>query len=205
MTTTLIANEIGAVNPQALTAETNVGTPPTPPPYATTLLTHWAEAVVDGPIKNIARYDEVAKLLALLVAPVLTALLALYEKAGGILAMKPTWLLILLFVLFIGSIVGVVVCVVRVCNERLRLIINNPACGRKKLGLISYLLEDADELSRQPSKLWDAIEEWERHVEKVADCKHKWLKYAVWCFVAGSLIPFVMLALTLWPAGGPAQ
>jgi hypothetical protein len=173
-----------------------------PASYSGTLLTHWAEAVVDAPVRNITRYDEAAKLLVTIAAPVQAALFALYEKVGGILDKTPPWFLVLMFSFSIISVLGVVFFVIKVCDERLRLRIDLPAsCEPQDDGLISYLLDDTAGSSNPSGKTSSAVKAWEKHVEHVADCKHKWLSCAAYCFVTGSLMPLLLLiglAVSKW-------
>jgi hypothetical protein len=166
-----------------------------------TLLTHWGETVIDGPVRNIARYDEAAKLLATIAGPVQAALIALYEKVGGILDKTPPWFLLLMCSFSVVSVLAVVFYVIKVCDERLRLRIDLPAsCQPRDNGLISYLLDDTAGSSNPAAKTSSAVRAWERHVEIVADCKHKWLSRAAYCFVAGSLMPLLMviIGLAVW-------
>ncbi|MET0648139.1 MAG: hypothetical protein ABW208_16095 [Pyrinomonadaceae bacterium] len=169
-----------------------------PPAYPEPLVTHWAEAVIDGPMKNIERYDDVAKLLVMVATPLQAALFALYDKIGVKLGeTSPHFLAFLLF-LFIASIVGVVGFVVKVCDKRpqLRICLSRD-CSRSvcnhEVGLISYLLDPTIADPHHSTKLSHVIGEWERHIEDVVSCKHMWLTCAVCCFVGGSLIPIGVL------------
>jgi hypothetical protein len=141
-------------------------------------------------METIAQYDKAAKLLVTVAAPLQAALFALYDKiAGSSSAMKP-WFTDFLLILFVASLTWVFIFVVKVCDMRPSL--KAKPCGTRRKssgeGVISSLLKDAI-----PGKMSQAVEEWEDHIEEVADCKHKWLAYAYGGFVAGSVIAVLVL------------
>jgi hypothetical protein len=133
------------------------------PTYAEILVTHWAEAVVNGPIRNISRYDEAAKLLVTIAAPVQMGLFALYDKVGMMDKSRPLPL-ILACSFPIASVLGVVYYVVRVCDERLKLIMDITASGElQRKGPAACEQKETDFLSLL-YRLW-------RRIWKKPDCQ----------------------------------
>src|ERR1700749_422844 len=159
--------------------------------YRKFLVEHWAGAFVEGPMKTIEQFEKTTKLLVTVVTPLQAALFAAYGllvpkvlAASPNLEAPPDWFTTLLLILFVASVAGVFICVVYVCNERPKLIID----GR---GLLSDLLE-ADKAAL-PSALPETVRCWEEHTEKVVACNHWWLTMGFCCFFAGSVVAIAVL------------
>jgi hypothetical protein len=157
--------------------------------YRKPLVEHWAEAFVDGPMKTIEQYDKAAKMLVTIVTPLQAALFTAYgQLAPKLPAAPPDWFTNLLLVLFVASVAGVFTAVVYVCNKRPRLIIER--CDGSKHASRSGILSD---LLASERHLSPAINDWEKHIEDVAACKHRWLTLGFACFLACSVAPVLVL------------
>ncbi|MDQ3746926.1 MAG: hypothetical protein M3444_21355 [Acidobacteriota bacterium] len=186
---------------QSISPEGNGDGVKPPDRYSEALVEHWAEALVDGPMKTITRYDKTAKLLATVVTPLQAVLFAAYDQVWGKMnGGTPLWFTEVLLVLFVISVAGVLICVTYVCNERPRLKIKLHGLKTKRHGVISSLLDGNVDLS-------SAVESWEDHIEYVTDCKHRWLMGAYWCFIAGSGVAVAVLIVGIFirAAGGSSQ
>ncbi len=153
------------------------------PSYYKTLIEHWAEAFVDGPMKTIERHDAAAKLLVMLITPLQLALFKIYDSVGEKVSPTPSRLTTLsLLGLFLVSIAWVVYCVAKVCDERPHLKLKlpeSPAGCAKPTGVISFLLAGAISGRIPARQMIDAVNAWEEEIEHVANCKHMWLTRAV--------------------------
>jgi hypothetical protein len=146
-------------------------------PTFKTFVEHWAKSRLDVPMQVISRFDDAAKQL-ITIGSILQGLYIAAFTFGNLKHQVPTWLLCVLF----APLILLIFCAAQaICVVPL-----------KKEAFDTYALFKS-EAGLTDEELTSAMHKWCQNIDKIADRKHLWLRFAKYFLVINSAITLLVL------------